>query len=268
MKNTLTIREIKSILEHITDEHDPLLQQLANDSRKGVKELLQKWERKHKKKLQELSRLKEMMQYEKKARKEGYELIAGIDEVGRGPIAGPVVAAAVILPKDFFVEGINDSKKMSSKQRNDLYETINKEAISIGIGVVSAEEIDELNIYVATKKSMLLALQNMDIQPDFLLIDAVPLHTLYPEQSLVRGDSLSISIAAASIVAKVYRDQMMEEYHKTYPEYGFATNKGYGTKSHLEAIHTYGPCAIHRRTFEPIKSILAKGSYQQCSFDF
>ena len=193
-----------------------------------------------------------MLNYENDLFNSGINYIAGIDEVGRGPLVGPVVAAAVILPKGFFDERINDSKKLSEKKRNELYQIISDEAISIGIGVISNERIDEINIYEATKEAMKEAVNNLNVLPDYLLIDAMKLDIDIPSLSIIKGDSKSQSIAAASIVAKVVRDNMMYELDKKYPMYGFANNKGYGTKKHMEAIQKYGIISEHRKSFKPV----------------
>ncbi|MBS4207642.1 ribonuclease HII [Bacillus sp. FJAT-50079] len=252
---SIAIQEIKDIIANITDENDPIFVELAEDSRKGVQSLLKKWQREHQIREEKKQRFIHMSQYEIAARKEGFEWIAGIDEVGRGPLAGPVVSAAVILRPDQYIEGLDDSKKMSGKNRNKLYEQIKEEAVAIGIGVIYSDEIDQINIFEATKKSMLQAIKQLSQEPDLLLIDALHLNTPYTEQSIVKGDANSISIAAASIIAKVTRDRMMAEYDKQYPGYGFAQHMGYGTKAHLAAIDAFGACPIHRKSFEPIKSM-------------
>lgn len=193
-----------------------------------------------------------MLEYENELYKKGIKLIAGIDEVGRGPLVGPVVAACVILPKNFYHEDIKDSKKLSEKKRNELYKLIMKKALSIGIGVVSSGRIDKINIYQATKEAMKLAIENSKIKPEYLLIDAMKLDIDIPSKSIIKGDTLSESIAAASIIAKVTRDAMMYELDKEYPEYDFKNNKGYGTKKHLEALKEYGVIEEHRRSFAPV----------------
>jgi ribonuclease HII len=182
--------------------------------------------------------------------------IAGIDEVGRGPLAGPVVAAAVIFPKGYDNSEINDSKKLSAKKRKTLVEIIKKDALAWAISEVSHETIDKLNIYEATKKAMINAVLSLKIKPDFLLIDHMRLNLNIYQYSIKKGDEKSVSIAAASILAKEYRDELMVEYSKIYPGYGFETNMGYGTKKHLEAIENKGICKIHRKTFSPIKEKL------------
>lgn len=188
----------------------------------------------------------------------GINLVAGIDEVGRGPLVGPVVACAVILPKDFYMEEINDSKKLSEKKREMLYSVIMENAISVGIGVKSEKVIDEVNIYEATKLAMIDAVNNLSVKPEHLLIDAMKLDIDIPQTSIIKGDSKSESIAAASIVAKVTRDRMLDELDLVYPEYDFKNNKGYGTKKHLEAIKKYGVIDEHRRSFSPVSDALKK----------
>ena len=193
---------------------------------------------------------KVMNTFEKIAYQEGYQLVAGIDEAGRGPLAGPVVAAAVILPPDYVNIEINDSKQLSAGKREELYEIINKEAVAIGMMVVDADTIDRVNILQATLQAMRDAVLELPTSPDFLLIDGnqrVPILT--PQKPIVKGDSLSISIAAASIIAKVSRDRIMEMYHRQFPQYNFQQNKGYGTKEHLDAIKQFGICKIHRKSF-------------------
>ncbi len=191
-----------------------------------------------------------MNTFEKIAYQEGYQLIAGVDEAGRGPLAGPVVAAAVILPPDYVNDEINDSKQLSAGKREKLYETINKDAVAIGIGIVDTEVIDNLNILQASLQAMREAVLELSTSPDYLLIDGlhkIPLIT--PQKPLVKGDSLSISIAAASIIAKVSRDRIMEMYHRQFPQYNFRQNKGYGTKEHCDAIKQFGICKVHRKSF-------------------
>lgn len=192
-----------------------------------------------------------MKEYENELYQKGIELVAGVDEVGRGPLVGPVVCACVILPKDYFNEQINDSKKISEKKREKLYDTIMQEAISVGIGMSSEKVIDEINILEATKLAMKEAIKNSKIKPEHVLIDAVKLDIDIPSTSIIKGDAKSQSIAAASIIAKVTRDRMMDELDKKYPQYLFKKNKGYGTKAHIEAIRQYGIIPEHRKTFAP-----------------
>lgn len=192
-----------------------------------------------------------MKEFETELYNNGINFIAGIDEVGRGPLVGPVVTAAVILPKDFYDERINDSKKLTEKKRELLYDVIMENAISVGIGISSGDVIDEINILNATKRAMLEAVNNLSVKPEHLLIDAVKLNTDIPQTSIIKGDAKSESIAAASIIAKVTRDRMMIELDKIHPEYDFKHNKGYGTKKHIEAIRKYGIIKEHRKTFAP-----------------
>ena len=192
-----------------------------------------------------------MKEFETELYNNGINFIAGIDEVGRGPLVGPVVTAAVILPKDFYDERINDSKKLTEKKRELLYDVIMENAISVGVGISSEDVIDEINILNATKRAMLEAVNNLSVKPEHLLIDAVKLNTDIPQTSIIKGDAKSESIAAASIIAKVTRDRMMIELDKIHPEYDFKHNKGYGTKKHIEAIRKYGIIKEHRKTFAP-----------------
>ena len=199
-----------------------------------------------------------MKDYENELYKQGINYIAGIDEVGRGPLIGSVVCASVILKKDFYDERIIDSKKLTEKKREMLYNVILENSISVGIGISDEKVIDKINILEATKRAMLISVDNLSVKPDHLLIDAVKLDSDIPSTSIIKGDAKSISIAAASIVAKVTRDRMMYEFSKKYPEYEFDKNKGYGTKKHIEAIYKYGVLDEHRKTFEPIASIIKK----------
>ena len=190
--------------------------------------------------------------YERELNEKGITLIAGVDEVGRGPLIGPVVAAAVILPPNFKLDGLTDSKKLSEKKREHYYEIIKKEAIAIGVGVISEKRIDEINIYEATKEAMKEAINNLTIKPEHILIDAMPLELDIPTTSIIKGDLLSISISAASVIAKVERDHMLYEIDKEFPMYDLKSNKGYGTKKHLEAIKEYGITKYHRLSYKPV----------------
>ena len=193
-----------------------------------------------------------MREYEEELNSKGINLIAGVDEVGRGPLIGSVVASAVILPSGFYMSEINDSKKLSEKKREELYPIIMEKAISVGIGVVDSETIDNVNILNATKMAMKMAINNLSVKPEHVLIDAVKLDIDIPYTAIIKGDAKSESIAAASIVAKVYRDNMMKELDKEYPMYDFKSNNGYGTKKHIEAIKKYGVLPEHRKTFKPV----------------
>lgn len=196
------------------------------------------------------------LKYEKELYSESIELIAGVDEVGRGPLIGPVVAAAVILPKNYKLEGLTDSKKLSEKKRDMYYEIIKRDAIAIGIGIKDENVIDEVNIYEATKLAMKEAIEKLTVKPEHILIDAMPLELDIPTTSIIKGDMLSESIAAASVIAKVTRDSMMYELDKKYPEYGFGSHKGYPTKKHIEAIEKYGIIDGYRKTYAPIKNMI------------
>jgi ribonuclease HII len=202
----------------------------------------------------ELTKLEEM------AYQEGYQIIAGVDEAGRGPLAGPVVAAACIFPRDLVLEGVDDSKKLSPKEREEIYQIlVSHPEIDFAIGVVEQAQIDVINILQASLAAMAIAVKNLIVEPDFLLVDGNQLPpTGIPSKAVVKGDSLSQSIAAASILAKHSRDQMMLQLHLEWPQYGFDKHKGYATRAHLQAIQKHGLCPIHRKSFEPIKSILAK----------
>lgn len=191
--------------------------------------------------------------FEAEARRCGYQLIAGLDEAGRGPLAGPVVAAIVILPRRFALPGLNDSKQVTEAVRERLYHAILRQAVATGIGLATEREIETLNILQATRQAMCRAVRALTVSPDFLLLDAVSLPSLsVPQRPIIKGDGFSVSIAAASIVAKVSRDRLMREYHRRYPRYNFRAHKGYGTPEHLRLLARYGPCAAHRQTFRPV----------------
>ena len=250
-----TIKEIKEQLANIQRLDDPLLAELEQDSRSGVIQAIAKRKRDIQKRIDEDERLEGMLTYEKECYARGMELIAGVDEVGRGPLAGPVVAAAVILPKACKIPGLNDSKKIPKSKHKEIYEAVLQNAIAIGIGVKDNHVIDQVNIYEATKLAMMEAIGQLDPQPQHLLIDAMKLDLSIPQTSIIKGDANSLSIAAASIVAKVTRDQMMEEFDREYPGYDFAQNAGYGTAKHLAGLVQLGVTPIHRRSFEPVKSM-------------
>lgn len=249
----MTIKEIKELLNNGVSEEE--FAALKNDPRSGVQKLLTSYKRKQelllKKKEQFLSRF----QYERKFWEKG-QLVAGVDEVGRGPLAGPVVTAAVIIDENFDLIDVNDSKKLTPKRRLELYPKILEKAVSVGIGIKNAQVIDEINIYEADRLAMAEAVKNLDRKPDALLVDAMDVPIAIPQIKLIKGDAKSNSIAAASIVAKVFRDKLMDDYDALYPQYKFSKNAGYGTKDHLDALNKFGPTPIHRKSFEPIKSML------------
>ena len=250
-----TIKEIKERLATIDDLDHPLFEELILDGRAGVQAAISKRKRELQKQVDEDLRLEKMLAYEKELYAQGIDLIAGVDEVGRGPLAGPVVAAAVILPKACKILGLNDSKKIPKSKHKEIYEAVLQNAIAIGIGIKDNQVIDQVNIYEATKLAMMEAIGQLEPQPQHLLIDAMKLDLPIPQTSIIKGDANSLSIAAASIVAKVTRDQMMEEFDFEYPGYDFTQNAGYGTANHLAGLDKLGVTPIHRRSFEPVKSM-------------
>lgn len=248
---SLKIGEIKEIfMETPIEEIPEKVNIYKEDERAGVIKLVNQYDKKYKDWLNELKRLEEISIFEEELRKNGYKLIGGIDEVGRGPLAGPVVTAVAILPKDCKILGINDSKKLNARKREELSAIIKEKAVDYAFGVVSPKEIDEINILQATYKAMRKAIDSLKVKPDFILADAVTIpEIVIPQKGIIKGDAKSISIGAASIIAKVERDKMMDEYDKVFPGYGFAKNKGYGSAEHIEAIKENGPCIIHRKSF-------------------
>ena len=242
-----TMKDIKARFASAKEgEYNALFRHYENDERSGVQKLIQQYH----KKLQALEDARVRTESMKKYEYEHLGYLCGIDEVGRGPLAGPVVACAVILPKDCDILWLNDSKKLTAKKREELYDVILERAVSVGIGMASPERIDEINILQATYEAMRQAVSRRSVQPQLLLNDAVTIPEIQiPQVPIIKGDAKSVSIAAASIVAKVTRDRMMEEYDKVLPEYGFASNKGYGSAAHIEALKKYGPSPIHRKTF-------------------
>lgn len=254
MEKEKTIGAIKKEFQAAEDTMLPVfVETYAADGRSGVQALVNQAKKRLQKLEEERERIHQLGKYEREYAQYGY--ICGIDEVGRGPLAGPVVAGAVILPKDCEILYINDSKKLSAKRREELYDIIMEQAVATGIGMVSPQRIDEINILQATYEAMREAISKLSVTPDILLNDAVTIPQVdIPQVPIIKGDAKSISIGAASIIAKVTRDRLMEEYEKIMPEYGFASNKGYGSGAHIEAIKKYGPSPIHRMTF--IKNFL------------
>ena len=231
-----------------TEALEAFVEKYASDSRTGVQKLVDTAKKRMDKLQKEMIRTENLKKYEKEY--DTYTYICGIDEVGRGPLAGPVVAGAVILPKDCDILYINDSKKLSAAKREELYDVIMREAVSVGIGMRSPERIDEINILQATYEAMREAVSKLEVVHQLLLNDAVTIPQItIPQVPIIKGDAKSVSIAAASIVAKVTRDRMMEKYDKVFPEYGFASNKGYGSADHIAALKKYGETPIHRKTF-------------------
>lgn len=244
-----TVKEITAEFEAASvKDYSLLYEKYGADERSSVRKLIEKYRKKEKLYLEEVNRTEQMKQYEKKYEHLGY--VCGIDEVGRGPLAGPVVACAVILPKDCQILYLNDSKKLTAKKREELYEVIMREAVAVGVGMRGPARIDEINILQATYEAMREAIGKLSVAPQVLLNDAVTIPGVdIPQVPIIKGDAKSVSIAAASIVAKVTRDRMMVEYDKIMPQYGFASNKGYGAAVHIEALKEYGATPIHRQTF-------------------
>lgn len=242
--------DIKNEFVHASrEEWHTLSGMYADDGRAGVRKLAAAYEKKWQAYKEEQRRLEGMREFERKYG-EQYKCICGVDEAGRGPLAGPVVAGAVVLPEDCEILYLNDSKKLSAKRRGDLFEEIKEKAVSYGIGISSPARIDEINILQATYEAMAHAVKDLDVVPDLLLNDAVTIPQIPVRQiGIIKGDAKSVSIAAASIVAKVTRDRLMTEYAELYPEYGFEGHKGYGSAAHIGALKKFGPCPIHRVTF-------------------
>ena len=250
----MKINEVKELLQGKPTEEQ--LQELENDSRAGVQKLLLSYKKHLEKEAEERIRFDKMLSFEKRFYKEGAKYIAGVDEAGRGPLAGPLVIAAVILPQDVFISGLNDSKQISHKKREQLFDAVLEKAIAIEVNIVSVSNIDDLNIYSATQQGMKEVIEALNIKPDIALIDAMPVQSeIIRTASIVHGDALSASIAAASIIAKVTRDRIMERIDEYHPEYGFAGNKGYGSGAHMQAVLSKGATCWHRRSFEPVKSM-------------
>ena len=247
----LSVKEVKNISEAVNGTADEkFIEILQNDSRAGVKKLGEKLLKQNNDYIKELDRLEEMKFYEKTVKSQGIDLVCGIDEAGRGPLAGPVVAAAVILPDDLYIEYLNDSKKLNEEKREAIYDVIMEKALHVGVGISSNERIDEINILNATYEAMKSAIENMDTQPQYLLIDAATLKDVdIMQMPIVKGDAKSVSIAAASVIAKVTRDRLMKQYDEVYPGYHFSGHKGYGTKEHYAAIKKIGASPIHRMSF-------------------
>ena len=248
----LTVNQIKTFLAHREEKEigEEILLALAGDPRTAVRQIYTQYQKGKAAWQKELERLQELHKYETDLLQKGYRYIAGTDEVGRGPLAGPVMAAAVILAPDTFFPGLNDSKKVTPAKREELAAQIKEKALAWQVVSSSVEEIDRINILQASLLAMNKAINSLSTQPEFVLVDAVTIPGMkIPQLPIIRGDSLSASIAAASVLAKVTRDELMRAYSKEYPEYGFEQHKGYGTAEHMEAIRSYGPCPIHRRTF-------------------
>lgn len=253
-----SVKEIRERLKTIQSLDDPWLVSLSSDSRKGVQTALTQFKRRLKKRQAARVAFEGRFRYEKALWNAGNQYVAGIDEVGRGPLAGPVVTCAVVLDDSFDLIEVTDSKLLSRREREKLYLHIVDEAVEVSLAVSSPQVIDQLNIYHATQQAMIRSVNNLVHRPQHLIVDAVPLDISIPQTTLIKGDRKSISVAAASIVAKEYRDHLMADYAKIYPGYGFEENMGYGTKQHLQALATYGPTPIHRKTFAPVPKYLKR----------
>lgn len=250
----MKISEVKELLAG-----EPTAEQLAtlkDDERSGVQRLLASYYKRLEKEELERERFDKMLTFEKEYYAQGMQYVAGVDEAGRGPLAGPLVIAAVILPQDVFISGLNDSKQISAVKRDKLYDEIIAKAVAIEVNIVSVSNIDKYNIYSATQRGMAEVLEHLPVRPQVALIDAMPVQVKDMETvPIVHGDALSVSIAAASIIAKVTRDRIMERLDEKFPAYGFANNKGYGSGAHMQAIAEFGATRWHRRSYEPVKSM-------------
>ncbi|MCK8606499.1 ribonuclease HII [Apilactobacillus ozensis] len=254
--NKLTIKEIKNKLLEIDTLYDDFLLEIKKDERVGVQKLFNS-KLKQLKHLQSLkAAFKEHFIYEKSFWKQGKTMVAGVDEVGRGPLAGPVVSCAIILPHDFNLYQVNDSKQLSPSVRKSLYQKIINNCVAYGIGIADNNVIDDINIYEATRVAMKQAVNNLKVTPDEVIVDAMDIDVPIHQTKLIKGDAKSVSVSAASIVAKVFRDNIMDEYARKYPEYDFNHNAGYGTKKHLDALNKFGATSIHRKTFSPVTKII------------
>lgn len=251
-----TIRDVKQHLQTVTSLADPYVATLQNDSRKGVQQALNQLKRRLARQKVAKEAFLQRFKYENYYWQHGADYIAGMDEVGRGPLAGPVVTCAVILDSSFDLVGVTDSKQLTQHEREELYLRIVNEAVEVSIAVNDRETIDRLNIYAATQDAMVRAVNQLHHRPDHLIVDAVPLDIEIPQTTLIKGDQKSISVAAASIVAKEYRDHLMRDYDRIYPGYGFAQNMGYGTKEHLAGLAKLGATPIHRHSFSPVQPYL------------
>lgn len=256
----LSITEVKDWLVSQTEITDKMIRSLRKDSRAGVRTLAESYIRKQHRRQAEINRMEQLWEYERSLLGQGYKMIAGIDEAGRGPLAGPVVAGAAILSIDNEIQGLNDSKQLSAGQREYLYHQIREKAVAYGVGIVDVDYIDTYNILQATYEAMRRAIQSLGCQPDHLLNDAVIIPNVTIAQlKIIKGDAKSHSIAAASILAKVTRDKLMGEYGKLFPEYGFETHMGYSTPDHIAALQKYGACPIHRVSFAPVADVIGNG---------
>lgn len=258
----MSLKELQVLInERGPEVYAEVIAVLGTDPRGGAQKLVRFCQARLQEYKRERDRISRMFSYERQVWAMGYSLVAGLDEVGRGPLAGPVVAAAVILPNELVLPGIEEVRRLTGKKRQDLYAQVKESALGIGVGMVHPDGIDEANVMMATYKAMVKAVQNLPVAPDYLLIDSLHLPGVtQPQAPIAAGDSQSCSIAAASLVAKVTRDDYMVEMDKLYPQYGFASHKGYGTLEHREALERYGPCPIHRKTYGSVREIMSLSS--------
>lgn len=253
-----TITEIRQLFQS-GELSEEMVQELKTDERKGVQQIIRSYEKQRLKELEMEQRFLEMTSFERRAAAKGCRYVAGVDEVGRGPLAGPVVAAAVILPFGLRLAGLRDSKQLKEEEREYFYNLIRDQAIAYGIGIVHNDVIDKINILEATKLAMEKAISELKPEPDHLLIDAMTLPSVpISQEAIIKGDDRSVSIAAASVLAKVTRDRWMKKIHKDYPQYDFVKNMGYGTKTHLEMLEQYGLTPYHRKSFAPVKERIGR----------
>lgn len=251
-----SIKDIKEILKSVDDINSELLQKYKDDSRVGVQKLITQRVKRIEKINHEIEEFHQRLKYEHEFWNEGINVIAGVDEVGRGPLAGPVVTCAVVLPHDFDVYEVNDSKQLSEKKRYELADQIKAKSIDYSYGIADNKLIDDINIYEATRVAMKEAVLGLKELPQEIIVDAMQIDVDIQQLKLIKGDAKSASVSAASILAKTYRDDLMKQYDQQYPEYDFANNAGYGTKKHLDALHKYGATPIHRRSFKPVSDLL------------
>lgn len=251
-----SIKDIKEILKSVDDINSEILQKYKDDSRVGVQKLITQRVKRIEKINHEIEEFHQRLKYEHEFWNEGINVIAGVDEVGRGPLAGPVVTCAVVLPHDFDVYEVNDSKQLSEKKRYELADQIKAKSIDYSYGIADNKLIDDINIYEATRVAMKEAVLGLKELPQEIIVDAMQIDVDIQQLKLIKGDAKSASVSAASILAKTYRDDLMKQYDQQYPEYDFANNAGYGTKKHLDALHKYGATPIHRRSFKPVSDLL------------
>ncbi|GAA6114679.1 ribonuclease HII [Apilactobacillus apinorum] len=253
---TESINEIKEQLKQVNDLNSDLILKYSQDSRIGVQKLITQTKKRIKKFDDQKAAFQERLKFERDFWSKGIEIVAGVDEVGRGPLAGPVVTCAVVLPEDFSIYEVNDSKQLSEKKRYELASKIKDKALDYSYGIADNKLIDDINIYEATRVAMKQAVMGLKKTPDELIVDAMQIPVDIDQLRLIKGDAKSASVSAASILAKTYRDDLMKQYDKEYPEYDFANNAGYGTKKHLDALYKYGATPIHRKNFKPVTDLI------------